>query len=204
MSYPSSEDEMALHQRLLDHDPVAYADVFLMYMDRLADRLRRQLKCDVDLARDAALEAVLAYRSKPERFDSQKGQLFPYIAKVARHKAMDLLSSDHARVRREKENSDVEHQRTTPKEEERKMENSVRARLLVDRLEAGRVLNERDRALLMEILVGDGSTEELARVLDLPPMPKAERQREVKRHRDRLMRKLERFGKKEEKPDDES
>ncbi|WP_395851066.1 hypothetical protein [Cystobacter fuscus] len=201
MRHPSPEEELVLHQRLLEHDPLAYFDVFPMYMERIAKKLER-IGYDVDVARDAALEAVLAYRKKPERYDPRKVHLFTYIMGVAKHKAVDRWRSVRAQAQRDKKQGDVELLLRTPKDQVEKMETYVRVRQLVDLLEEGGALNERDLAVLRLFLIGEGSTEEVAKVLRLPPMSKEDRQSEAKRHRDRLMKLLERFGK--EDSDDDS
>jgi RNA polymerase sigma-70 factor (ECF subfamily) len=201
MRHPSPEEEMVLHQRLLDHDPLAYFDVFPMYMERIAKKLER-IGYDVDIARDAALDTVLAYREKPERYDSRKVHLFTYIMGVAKHKAVDKWRSIQAQAQREKKQGDVELLRRAPKDQAEKMETYVKVRQLVDLLEERGVLNERDQALLQLFLKDEGSTEEVAKVLRLPPMSKKDRQLAVKRHRDRLMKLLVRFGK--EDSDDNS
>jgi RNA polymerase sigma-70 factor (ECF subfamily) len=193
---------MVLHQRLLEGDPLAYGEVFAMYMERLATKLER-IGYDVDVARDAALEAVLAYRAKPERYDPRKVHLFTYIMGVAKHKAVDRWRSIQAEGQREKKQGDVELLRRTPKDSMEQMETYVRVRQLVDLLEEGGLLDERDQAVLRLFLIEEKSTDEVAKVLRLPPMSKEDRQREAKRHRDRLMKLLERFGKKED-PDDDS
>jgi len=200
MRNPSPEEEMVLHQRLLEHDPLAYFDVFSMYMERLAKKLGG-IGYDVDVARDAALDAVLAYRERPERYDPRKVHLFTYIMGVAKHKAVDRWRSVQAQAQRDKKQGDVELLLRTPKDQVERMETYVRVRQLVDLLEKGEVLNERDQAMLRLFLIGEGSTEEVAKVLRLPPMPKEDRQLEAKRHRDRLMKLLERFGK-EDSDDD--
>ncbi len=202
MRHQSPEDEMVLHQRLLEGDPLAYGEVFAMYMERLATKLE-QTGYDVDVARDAALEAVLAYRAKPERYDPRKVHLFTYIMGVAKHKAVDRWRSLQAEGQREKKQGDVELLRRTPKDSMEQMETYVRVRQLVDLLEEGGLLDERDQAVLRLFLIEEKSTDEVAKVLRLPPMSKEDRQREAKRHRDRLMKLLERFGKKED-PDDDS
>lgn len=194
MRHPSPEEEMVLHQRLLEHDPLAYFDVFTMYMERIAKKLEG-VGYDVDVARDAAIDAVLAYREKPERYDPRKDHLFTYIMGVARHKAVDRWRSVRAQAQRDKKQGDVELLLRTPKDQMEKMETYVRVRQLVELLEKGEILNERDQAILRLFLMGEGSTEEVAKVLRLPPMSKEDRQLEAKRHRDRLMKLLERFGK---------
>jgi len=201
MRHPSPEEEMVLHQRLLEHDPLAYYDVFPMYMERIAKKLEGS-GYDVDVARDAALDAVLAYRKRPERYDPRKVHLFTYIMGVARHKAEDRRRSVQAQAQREKKHGDVELLRRTPKDQVERMEAYVKVRQLVDLLEEGEVLNERDQAILRLFLMGEGSTEEVAKVLRLPPMSKEKRQSEAKRHRDRLLKRLARFGK--EDSDDDS
>lgn len=201
MRHPSPEEEMVLHQRLLDHDPLAYFDVFPMYMERVAKKLEG-VGFDVDVARDAALEAVLAYRKKPERYDPQKVHLFTYIMGVAKHKAVDRWRSVQAQAQRDKKQGDVELLLRTPKDQMEEMETYVRVRQIVDLLEKEGGLSERDQAILRLFLIGEGATEEMAKVLRLPPMPKEDRQLEAKRHRDRLMKLLERFGR--EDPDDDS
>jgi RNA polymerase sigma-70 factor, ECF subfamily len=201
MRHPSPEEEMVLHQRLLNHDPLAYFDVFPMYMERLAKKLERS-GYDVDVARDAALEAVLAYRKNPERYDSQKVHLFTYIMGVAKHKAVDRWRSVQARTQREKKQGDVEHSRRTPKDQVEQMETYVQVRQLVEQLEAEGVLNEQDQAILRLFLMGESSTEEVAKVLRLTPTSKEDRQLKAKQHRDRLMKRLARFGK--EDSDDDS
>lgn len=202
MRHPSPEEEMLLHQRLLEHEPLAYFDVFPMYMERLAKQLEK-IGYDVDVARDAALEAVLAYREKPERYDRRKVHLFTYVMVMARNKAIDRWRSSQARAQREKKQGDVELLLRTPKDSMEQMETYVRVRQLVDLLEEGGMLDERDRAVLRLFLIDEKSTEEVAKALELPPMSKEDRQSEAKRHRDRLMKLLERFGKKED-PDDDS
>ncbi|WP_309893287.1 hypothetical protein [Archangium sp.] len=180
---------------------MAYFDVFSMYMERIAKKLEGA-GYDVDVARDAALETVLAYRKNPERYDPRKVHLFTYIMGVARHKAVDRWRSVRARAQRDKKQGDVELLLRTPKDQVEKMETYVRVRQLVDLLEEGGGLNERDQAILRLFLMGEGSTEEMTKVLRLPPMSKEDQQSEAKRHRDRLLKRLARLGK--EDSDDDS
>ncbi|SEM43031.1 RNA polymerase sigma-70 factor, ECF subfamily [Stigmatella aurantiaca] len=200
MRNPSPEAEMVLHQRLLEGDPLAYYDVFPMYMERLAKKLEG-LGYDIDVARDAALEAVLAYRKQPERYDPRKVHPFTYIMGVAKHKAADRFRSVQAQAQREKKQGDVELLLRTPNDPVERMETSARVRQIVELLEKGKVLSEQDQAMLRLVLTGESSTEELAKALRLPPMSKEDRRLEVKRHRDRLMKLLERFFGKEDSDD---
>jgi len=200
MRYPAPADERALHERVVQRDPVASVDVYRTYMDGIVEILMRKHGCDEDTAHDSAIDAILSYIHRPDRYDPGRRPLFFYLMQAAWHRAVDRLRSANARARREQDfGRGVEQGARTPNEE---MEASVRARQLVDLLEKGEYLTEIDRAALRLFLAGEGSTEEMAKALGLPPRPMAELRREVKRHRDRLMKLLERFGK--EGSDDES
>lgn len=56
------------------------------------------------------------------------------------------------------------------------------------------VLSERDRRALCLIISGERSTDVLAEALELADLPPSERRRQVKQHRDRLVKILERLG----------
>ncbi|QRN97338.1 sigma-70 family RNA polymerase sigma factor [Archangium violaceum] len=200
MRNPPPEDERALHERVLQHDPVAPTDVFKTYME-LIEKVLRKMGVDEDAAHDSAVEVIWSYLDTPGRYDpGKKVSLFTYLKRAAIHRVVDKRRSADARARRTHEFvRSVEQGARTPNEV---MEASVRSREAVDQLEKGNYLTERDRAALRLILAGEVSTEEIAKALGLPPKPLAELRREVKRHKDRLMKLLERFGK--EDSDDES
>lgn len=200
MRNPPSEEERALHERAVQRDPVVSADIFLTFMDRIAAILMRRLRCDEDTARDSTMKVLYDYIERPERYDPGKGDLFPYLMQAARYRVLDQRRSEHAEAQRIREFvSAVEQGSRTPKEQ---LEDRVEAGLTMRKLlECGYLKDERDQKTLLLILQGVRSTEELAKALGLPAMPTEELRRMVKRHRDRLMKLLERFGK--EDSDDE-
>jgi len=194
MRYPSPADERVLHERVVQHDPVASSDVFMTYMDRIVKILMRRLGCDEDAAHDSAVEVIFTYTQQPGRYDPGKGRLFSYLLQAAKHRVADKRRSADARSRREQRFvSAVEHDTRAPNEE---LEAQVEARLAVRRLVERKYLkNERDGEALRLIVYGVRSTEQLAEAFGLSSLPKDELKRAVKRHRDRLMKVLERFGK---------
>jgi RNA polymerase sigma-70 factor (ECF subfamily) len=121
------------------------------------------------------------------------------LTHVAKKRAVDRHRSTAARIQREKNFADVFELRARAPNEV--LEVSVEARRVMERLIHSR-LDPKDRELLQLILLGERSTRRLAEALGLGPMPEDELRREVKRHRDRLMKLLERLGK--EEPDDKS
>jgi RNA polymerase sigma-70 factor (ECF subfamily) len=105
---------------------------------------------------------------------------------------MDRTRSSEARTRREQKFADVfELQARSPKEA---LEVSVEVRLALKRLDATG-LGVAETAFLRLVLMGERSTQALAEVLGLASLPEDEMRREVKRHRDRLMKLLGRLGK---------
>jgi RNA polymerase sigma-70 factor (ECF subfamily) len=58
-----------------------------------------------------------------------------------------------------------------------------------------KVKSETDRGLLTLMLQGERSTEQFASVLNIQNLPKKEKARIVKQHKDRLKKVIERLGK---------
>jgi RNA polymerase sigma-70 factor (ECF subfamily) len=198
MSFPSQMDELELHERVLQGDRVASADVFQAFMDPILRILKEEMSCSPDDARDSATDAVFSYLRNPGRYDRHRARLSTYLTQAAKKRAMDRHRSTAARLRREQDfASVVEVQARTPKEV---LEVSVEAKLAAKLLDDSR-LDEREWEFLRLVLQGEGSTRRLAGVLGLDELPEDEMRREVKRHRDRLMKLLERLGK--EGSDDE-
>jgi RNA polymerase sigma-70 factor, ECF subfamily len=192
MSFPSQAEELALHERVLQNDPVAPVDVFRAFMEPILRVLCSEMGCSREDAHDSAIDVVISYLNNPERYDRHRARLSTYLTQSAKNRAMDRRRSTAARTRREQEFATVvELQARSPKEI---LEISVETRLAVERLDDSR-LSERDREFLRLILQGERSTRRLAEVLGLPSLPKEDLQREVKRRRDRLMKWLERLGK---------
>ena len=191
MEFPTRQDETALHERVVASDPVAPVDIFSVFIDPLVKVIQHDLRCDLDTARDSAIDAVFEYLRSPSVFQQQKGRLSTFLAKIAKHRATDRIRSRSAEARREQNFCAVVELLTpAPKEE---MERAVEARKLWEKVEQA-VQDDQDRAALALILDGERSTEALAEALGLNVTSKLERQREVKRHRDRLVKTLWRLG----------
>ncbi len=191
MAFPAPADELALHERVLAGDPVAPVDIFQGLMDPLAEALRRDLPCTEDEAYDSGVDAVLAYLEEPGRYDRNRGRLSTYLVDIARKRAIDRLRSRTAAMYRDETYATaVELGGSNPKET---MEAEVETHELWQRVEEA-VPSERDRRVLKLILSGERSTAALAEALDITGLPPLEQRREVKQHRDRLMKILKRLG----------
>lgn len=191
MGFPTLQEEADLHERVLAADPVASVDVFSALMTPLMAVLRRDLQCDEDQAWDSAIDAVFEYLEAPSVYNAHRGRLSTFVTQVAKRRAIDRIRARSAESRREKEFGTLVELRTpAPKEE---MERTLEAQQLWKKVEEV-IGDQRDRRALALILDGERSTEALAEVLGLDHLSVPDRRREVKRHRDRLMKVLERFG----------
>ena len=186
-----ASEELALHQRVLTGDPVVPVDVFQMLMEPLQKVLRRDLRCTEDEAYDSGVDAILSYLEEPRRYDPNRGRLSTYLMDIAKKRAIDRLRSRTASAQRDENYAvAVELHRSNPKEI---MEAELEAHELWKRVEAA-VPSDRDRQLLKLILAGERSTAALAEALGVTGLSTLEQRREVKQHRDRLMKILERLG----------
>lgn len=191
MGFPGTTDELALHERVLAGDSVAPVDVFQGLMDPLIKALRYDLPCTQDEAYDSGVDALLAYLEEPGRYNRDRGRLSTYLMDIAKKRAIDRLRSRSATERREHTYAaTVELGRSNPKAS---VEQQIEAHELWQRVEEA-VPSERDRRALKLILTGERSASALAEALDITGRSPLEQRREVKRHRDRLMRILERLG----------
>ena len=192
MSFPSQAEEWALHERVLQGDPVAPVDVYLTFMEPMLRVLGSELSCSREDAYDSAIDVVLSYLRHPERYERHRARLSTYLTQSAKKRVMDRYRSTDARTRREQEFASVfELQVRSPKE---LLEISVEARHAWERLDRSK-LSGRELEFLRLIFEGERSTQRLAEVLGLGSLPEDDLRREVKRHRDRLMKWLERLGK---------
>ncbi|MBM7115683.1 RNA polymerase sigma factor [Archangium primigenium] len=188
-------DERDLHARALRKDPVILLDLLKAFAQKMQGFVLRDLNCGEEAAYDAVIDVLFAYVATPERYDPKRGALLvTYLTQAAKYRVRDQLRSTSARVERDKKwGGDVELGQRTAKDI---LENYVEASRAVDRLIAkGHLKSPKDIAALRLILSGESSTEVLARALGLDTSNEELMRRMVKRHRDRLMKILERFGK---------
>ncbi|MDC0713603.1 sigma-70 family RNA polymerase sigma factor [Stigmatella sp. ncwal1] len=194
MGYPRV-DEAGLHERVLQGDPVAPVDVFQTYMEQILKILIQERGCDLDVAHDSAIDAVMSYLGEPGRYDPKKGRLSTYLIQVAKNRASDRHRAATAQARRDQDYAKVfTLQQKPPKEA---MEDAVEARRLLHIVQK-LLKREKDKITLEHYLQDERSTEVLAEALGLKNLTPEEQKREVKRHKDRLMKFLERFGKDED------
>ncbi|WNG20785.1 NACHT domain-containing protein [Cystobacter fuscus] len=187
---PLVNEDGELHDRALQGDPLLPTDLVQSFANQIEGFLRSELMCDAETAYDAVIDVIFTYLAKPDRYDPQRGRLVTYLTREAKHRVWDQLRLGALRAQREQNfASVVELGQSSPRDA---LEDFVEVSRVVDRLE--KHLNEGDRASLRLLVSGENSTEKLAEALGLNISSPEQMRQEVKRHRDRLLKILQRLG----------
>lgn len=195
---PLSKDfDQQLHRRLLRGDPTAASDVILAYLQPLFRRLRQRFPHieDETLIQDAATDALFQYVQSPERFDPTKSSLFSYLMMAARGDLLNALARERKRATRQiplKAVANSALARNTTIEENEVAEDPM---IVSPRVQAilQHISDPVDRGLLEMMLAGERKTASYAQVLGITDQSEAEQRKIVKRHKDRLKKRLQRL-----------
>lgn len=199
--FPSRPEGLALHLRLCDHDPVAPADVCHAYLNPLLARLAARFPhVDPDLRQSAVHQALIAYVQSPLSYDPARADLAVYLRMAAGRDLLNLLKREgkhHAGrvgwnvVEDGLESGNISGGEGPAQSLERAEEDREREAFLAAVAET---FTEPERRALGLMLAGARKTEEFARALGLDGLPAAEQAREVKKVKDRIIKRLERGG----------
>lgn len=190
-----------VHQRLLEGDPTAPSEVILAYLGLLTRRLRQRFPDvrDETIVQDAATDALIQYVQSPRRFDPAKSGLASYLTMAARGDLLNALARERRRAARQVPleavaeaalpgNTLGEDESAGSAEEDRMAASQLMHHVLQQ------VTDPRDREMLKLMLDGERKTTCYAGLLQIEDCSKAEQRRIVKRHKDRLKKRLQRLG----------
>jgi len=196
---PSEDWYREIHERLLANDPTAPAELAENVLDKLVRGLTIKYHHlgDREIIYDAATDAFISYIKNPNQFNPSKrglwgylqmaaeGELLNYLAKSKRREQKEILSEDveltvhggNIRIGKGIVNdlSDVRH---SHKEVHKVIDELFR--------------NEKDKKMAMLILQGERSTKEFVRILGVESKSIEKQRQIVKRHKDRLKKRIER------------
>jgi RNA polymerase sigma-70 factor (ECF subfamily) len=176
-----------------------------LVLDPLARKLRSRFPNldDPALVDDAVADAVLNYAERPDQFDPSKRGLFGYLEMSAHGDLLNALAAVKRRRQRERSLDVVElpleqrNKASMTREPSATLEDHVISDLTSQRMIA-RVREAaetpQDVKVLQLMIDGERSTERYAEVLGLQNLTAVQRRREVKRHKDRMKKRLERLG----------
>lgn len=205
-SLPTREQELALHRRLVEDDPTATADLFLAYLDYLADYLARCPGTTEDQCRDAAEDALLALVRVPTSYHAEKATLAAYLQMSAKFDLKNLLQKERKKTRKHVSVNLVEDSLA-----ERNYSQSDPSVIVALREEADhartvllpsvtRGLTDIELRVLELMFDGEKKTVAFAKVMAIEHLPKDEQEVRVLRLKNKLKKRLERRRPHDETP----
>jgi len=190
-----------LHQKMLAGDVTVFGEIAEFMFPIITDRLSRKFPNldDPHLIDTAIVDALLNYEKNPYQYDPSKKRLDNYLYMSANGDLINLLErnkKDHVLVALpenvELDEEDSEYKVEVPEvSSETNVEADVFARLSPTWRNLRQLFpDEVDQAMLQLILDNIRETSYYADVLGITELPPAEQAAIVKRHKDRIKKKL--------------
>jgi DNA modification methylase len=197
---PNEAFERELHQRLLDGDFVASQELAVAFLPAVVDRIKQRFPRldDESLVLDATADAILSYAERPSQYDPDKLRLLPYLVMSADGDLKNALRRQQRQAQREFPMHDVElllDARNVVQEEASSEEHPA----VPEVEEVARRIREVipdpvDQQLVGLMIQGERQTAVFARVLGIAELDVRRQSKIVKRHKDRLKKRLMRLG----------
>ncbi len=186
-----------IHSRLLAGDPTAPAELLeevFLPLKRAVEARNRSVH-DEHFVDDAVTEALLNYIKKPDMFDPDKASLLGYLKMAAQGDLKNALAKDRRWQTRRTSLEAVEVGSWGGKEEAKQPD-------IVTTLEGKRIhllivehfADPTDLEMAELIIAKERSTQVFAELLGIQSLPVPEQRREVKRHKDRIKKRLRQLG----------
>lgn len=199
-----------LHRRLLERDPLAHQDFWLLYFNRLASYARSRIFDTVirdDVGNLLAMNVIEAMLRQPDRFDPSrgkslygylmmdlKGDIKNYIAKVTREPRPFRLDAPTGANDDDVGNQDLGGNLSSdePGPEETFLSVESQARVSAIRL---RVVTTDDEGIVFDLqyVAGERTTDAFASALGINGLPPGEQVQVVQKLKDRLAKRLRRM-----------
>lgn len=194
----NSSDEVALHQRLLAGDLTASAEIAETYLPRLIHYMGTHFpRIDPHLVETATDDALMSYLQRPEQYDPGKLSLERYLRMSARCDLYNLLT-ESKRESGPQDRQDVELDATSMEhdiEDETGLSVEEQVAILISpvwqRLQE-LLPNQVDLEIVLLMMEDIRETSAYATILGITHLTQEEQAREVKRHKDRLKKWLQR------------
>ena len=188
---PSRHEQDELHSAVLAGDPTAPPRVFELLLDPLIERLKfkwpRRPRRDLE---EQAIDSILSYLERPERYDSERASLLTYLTMDAHGDLLNAYEKEAAG--REKLVADVEDPAPHRNQVIDVALSSTDDRRLLARLREA-FPDDGDRRVVYLLLEGERTTAPYAEALGLAHLSVGDQQRLVNRAKDRVRKKLARL-----------
>jgi RNA polymerase sigma factor (sigma-70 family) len=187
--WPTPEEGLQLHQRLVQQDPTASRDLFTQYSSRLVAYLRQQNpRLEEDYFYDAANDAIVSLLSHPDQYDPTRLDLGAFLRMAATGDLRNLLTKESRK--QQKRDFGVELDQISRKEPEEELDpldwNDSGIQEIVSRW------NTDDQKIASLIREGERKVESFAAILGISHLAIEDQRKQVKQVKDRLIKRLQR------------
>ncbi len=193
-------NDLALHARLVAGDPTATLDCIELWLPELVKLLTMRfptvMSRDEHIIATVATDTLLSYIGNPQKYDPQRATLRHYLFMAVRS---DLRNALRPLTRRDKGEIPLEAVEVTLSAGNSDIEEIVERKVDVEGIwqQVMEALPEPlDRQVLTLLLEGERSTLSFAKILGIDRLPASEQKAIVKRHKDRISKRLERLREK--------
>ncbi len=194
--WPEAETLSAVFERFLAGDPVAQADLIAGVLEPLIGHLQlRQPKVELHLCTAAAEDAVLALIHKPSAFDKSKGLSLASFLRTAAER--DLLNALARELRHQRGRASVDRVGLSSDGRNFSLDGAAAELQSLDDpafAEAIASFSLEERAVFDLMHAGERSYARFAEALGIRHLPVHEQDLQVKRIKDRVVKRLQRAG----------
>jgi DNA-directed RNA polymerase specialized sigma24 family protein len=203
LSEPARDWQDQIHRRILHDDATAFAELCEAALPALVKFLRgRFSEQECQLCESIAIDCLLKYYQTPKAYNPKQLSLFAYLRMAARYDLISAIQKEqrlHQRLTSLDELADG-HQITEgePLDSQVALDDLLQRHTdwsfaeIIQELEAQ--LDRPEKRCLWLMLEGVRDNGRYVAALDLARMDEASQRAEVKRAKDRLVKKLQRFG----------
>jgi DNA-directed RNA polymerase specialized sigma24 family protein len=200
---PTPEDELELHRRLVEYDPVAPSDLARTFLRHLIDRVVNGNSADIDrqLCEDAAEDAIISLIKNPSSYKPERKKgLFSYLFMSAQGDLKNRLRNNplqlvgHISLEVFELSPEAGKQLGREDDPSLRMQNSEEAKLVDETILAvvREGLTEEELQVLELMLDGEWKTAVVAQAYRVDHLPKDQQEAEVKKVKDMLKSRIKR------------
>lgn len=189
--------DLALHLRLVAGDKTAPDECVVRWLPELVQRLTYRNPSvaarDEQLIAGAALDALFDYTLNPHKYEPERSSLGYYLFNAAQKDLLNALAREKTQSRQASSIHLVEFSLSDRNNMENDMIEKVDAAALME-LVMEEITDPLDRRMLALMLQGERATSAYAAALGIQDRPEHYQKATVKRHKDRISKRLERLG----------
>lgn len=189
--------DLALHLQLVAGDKTASDECVVRWLPNLIRRLSSRNPViaarDEQLIAAAALDTLFDYTLNPDKYDPERASLGYYLFNAAQRDLINALAREKTQRRDAISIHSVEFFLPGGNKFEEEIIGRVDAAALMERV-MEEITDPLDRHMLALLLQGERTTAAYTKVLNIDHLPEHEQKAIVKRHKDRISKRLERLG----------